>query len=55
MTRPMDRELAVDALRRALPYIRMYRGHTFVLKIGGALCVTSPTRSASWPSSVFGW
>jgi acetylglutamate kinase len=28
----------MEALKRALPYIKLYRGRTFVVKIGGALC-----------------
>jgi acetylglutamate kinase len=28
----------MEALKQALPYIRLYRGHVFVVKIGGALC-----------------
>jgi acetylglutamate kinase len=38
MTTPHDRNLTMDALKRALPYIRLYRGRVFVVKIGGALC-----------------
>jgi acetylglutamate kinase len=38
MTTPHDRNLTVEALKRALPYIRLYRGRVFVVKIGGALC-----------------
>lgn len=34
----VDRNLTMDALKRALPYIRLYRGRTFVVKIGGSLC-----------------
>jgi acetylglutamate kinase len=33
-----DRNLTMDALKRALPYIRLYRGRVFVVKIGGSLC-----------------
>jgi acetylglutamate kinase len=33
-----DRMSTLDALKRALPYIRLYRGRVFVVKIGGALC-----------------
>jgi acetylglutamate kinase len=38
MTTPHDRNLTMDALKRALPYIRLWRGKVFVVKIGGALC-----------------
>ncbi len=38
VTRPYDRELVIGALRQALPYIRLYRGRTFVVKAGGAMC-----------------
>lgn len=34
----LDRNLTMEALKQALPYIRLYRGRTFVVKIGGALC-----------------
>lgn len=33
-----DRDATMDALTRALPYIRLYRDRTFVLKAGGAIC-----------------
>lgn len=33
-----DRETTVLALMRALPYIRLYRGKIFVVKVGGAMC-----------------
>lgn len=35
MNSPVDRTAALSALVRALPYIRLYRGRTFVLKLGG--------------------
>lgn len=35
MNAPHDREATMSALRRALPYIRLYRGRVFVLKLGG--------------------
>lgn len=38
MTNLHDRNLTMEALRSALPYIRLYRGRAFVVKIGGALC-----------------
>ena len=28
----------IQALRQALPYVRLYKGKTFVVKIGGAPC-----------------
>jgi acetylglutamate kinase len=37
MTVP-DRNLTMDALKLALPYIRLYRGRVFVVKIGGGIC-----------------
>ena len=36
--RHFDREVVITALKQALPYIRLYRGRTFVIKAGGALC-----------------
>lgn len=33
-----DRDACIEGLTRALPYIRLYRGRTFVLKVGGAIC-----------------
>ena len=38
MTGPYDPEAGMMGLRRALPYLRLYRGRTFVVKVGGALC-----------------
>jgi len=35
---PLDRSETMVALKRALPYIRLYKGKTFVVKTGGALC-----------------
>ena len=35
MNTPHDREATMGALLRALPYIRLYRGRVFVLKLGG--------------------
>ena len=32
-----DQALAVRSLRSAAPYIRMYKGKTFVIKAGGAV------------------
>jgi|RhiMethySRZTD1v2_1073278.scaffolds.fasta_scaffold27616_7 acetylglutamate kinase len=36
MTGDLDRDTAMAALAQALPYIRLYRGKLFVLKVGGA-------------------
>ncbi len=36
MTGPYDREAAMAGLTRALPYIRLYKGRAFVIKLGGA-------------------
>jgi acetylglutamate kinase len=33
----------MEALKRALPYIRLYRGRAFVVKVGGALCGDAAT------------
>ena len=33
-----DRDTTIAALMRALPYIRLYRGKVFVLKVSGAIC-----------------
>ncbi len=38
MTGAPDRETTLTALTRALPYIRLYRDRTFVVKVGGAIC-----------------
>ena len=32
-----DKSAAIRALRSAAPYIRMYKGKTFVVKAGGAV------------------
>ena len=37
MTGPFDREAAMAGLTRALPYIRLYKGRAFVIKLGGSL------------------
>jgi acetylglutamate kinase len=37
MTGPYDREAAMAGLTRALPYIRLYKGRAFVIKLGGSL------------------
>ena len=39
-----DRGIAVTALRHAIPYIRMYKGRTFVIKTGGAV-LTDPGKT----------
>ena len=38
MTGPYDPEAGMIGLRKALPYLRLYRGRIFVVKAGGALC-----------------
>jgi acetylglutamate kinase len=40
MTASHATEATVGALRAALPYLRLYRGKTFVVKVGGALCAS---------------
>jgi acetylglutamate kinase len=42
MTGPNDPESGMEALRRALPYLRLYKGRTFVVKVGGAICGDLP-------------
>jgi acetylglutamate kinase len=37
MTGTGDRDATLSALSRAMPYVRLYKGRVFVLKIGGAL------------------
>ncbi len=37
MTQTYDRDAGLAALTRALPYVRLYRGRTFVVKFGGEL------------------
>ncbi|MEK7704795.1 MAG: acetylglutamate kinase, partial [Myxococcota bacterium] len=46
MSSPYDREIVISALHRALPYIRLYRGRIFVVKVGGALCADSVAQTA---------
>lgn len=36
MTGAFDRDVAIGALTQALPYVRLYRGKVFVIKLGGA-------------------
>ncbi|MSR47290.1 MAG: acetylglutamate kinase [Planctomycetes bacterium] len=38
MTFADDRSATMDSLKRALPYVRLFKGKTFVVKIGGAAC-----------------
>jgi len=38
MTFADDRSATMDALKRALPYVRLFKGKTFVVKIGGSAC-----------------
>ena len=37
MTGPYDREAAMAGLTRAMPYIRLYKGRAFVIKLAGSL------------------
>ncbi|HEY6824696.1 MAG TPA: hypothetical protein VI195_09665, partial [Steroidobacteraceae bacterium] len=36
-----DQTLAIRALKSAAPYIRMYKGKTFVVKVGGGVFADS--------------
>ena len=36
-----NRDIVVAALKHAAPYVRMYRGKTFVLKVGGEIFATT--------------
>ncbi len=38
MTGAHDREATLAALTGALPYVRLYKGKTFVIKLGGSTC-----------------
>lgn len=38
MTYADDRSATMEALKRALPYVRLFRGKTFVVKLGGGPC-----------------
>jgi len=38
MTFADDRSTTMEALKRALPYVRLFKNKTFVIKIGGAAC-----------------
>ena len=38
MTFADDRSATMESLKRALPYVRLFRGKAFVVKIGGAPC-----------------
>ncbi len=42
MTGAGDRESTLAALSRAMPYVRLYKGRVFVLKLGGALTAETP-------------
>jgi len=57
---PLDRSETMVALKRALPYIRLYKGKTFVVKTGGALSASCSSTAvgrrrrrcpASWDSN----
>ncbi len=39
MTAPKDRTIVVSALKHAAPYIRLFKGKVFVLKVGGEVFV----------------
>jgi acetylglutamate kinase len=41
MTFADDRSTTMEALKRALPYVRLFKNKTFVIKIGGAACSDS--------------
>ncbi|MBV9725684.1 MAG: acetylglutamate kinase, partial [Gammaproteobacteria bacterium] len=41
-----DQALAIRALRSAAPYIRMYKGKTFVVKAGGGVFADAATTRA---------
>jgi acetylglutamate kinase len=41
-----ERAIVVAALKKAVPYIRMYKGKTFVLKAGGAVFASSESTRA---------
>jgi acetylglutamate kinase len=43
MTGPYDREATIMGLLRALPYIRLFKGRTFVVKLGGTACSDAAT------------
>jgi acetylglutamate kinase len=40
MTMDHDRTVAITALRRAIPYLRLYQGRVFVIKGGGEVFAT---------------
>ncbi len=44
--KPGDQALAIRALKSAAPYIRMYRGKTFVVKVGGGVFVDAAAARA---------
>ncbi|MCU0690717.1 MAG: acetylglutamate kinase [Polyangiaceae bacterium] len=44
MMMPYDRNAAMEALVRAIPYLRLFRGTTFVVKVGGGSCADAATR-----------
>ena len=43
MTGPYDRDATIMGLLRALPYIRLYKGRTFVIKLSGTACSDAAT------------
>jgi len=46
MTGPYDREATIMGLLRALPYIRLFKGRLFVIKLGGSACSDAATLRA---------
>jgi len=46
MTGPYDREATIMGLLRALPYIRLFKGRLFVVKLGGTACSDAATLRA---------
>jgi acetylglutamate kinase len=46
MTSNKDRAIVVSALKHAAPYIRLFKGKIFVLKIGGEVFADAPLTTA---------
>ncbi len=46
MTTPRDRAIVVSALKHAAPYIRLFKGKVFVLKVGGEIFADALQTSA---------
>ena len=51
MMRDRDSSALVRALRGALPYLRLFQGRTFVIKVGGEAIVPGPELDA-WVSQL---